>query len=157
MKFNPIAFLINLALTLSVGYLGMLFTQEAVNTWYTTLAKPTFNPPNWIFAPVWTLIFILMALAASIIWQKRTSITHFPRTSAVYLIQLVLNVLWSFLFFYRHEIGMALIEILILLAVVIVNARVFYKIDKTAGLLFLPYILWLAFATVLNYNIFILN
>ena len=157
MKFNPIAFLINLALTLSVGYLGMLFTQEAVNTWYTTLAKPTFNPPNWIFAPVWTLIFILMALAASIIWQKRISITHFPRTSAVYLIQLVLNVLWSFLFFYRHEIGMALIEILILLAVVIVNAQVFYKIDKTAGLLFLPYILWLAFATVLNYNIFILN
>lgn len=156
-KFNPVAFIVNLAITLSVGYLGSWFTLSSVKTWYVTINKPSFNPPDWIFPPVWTGIFILIAIAAYRIWQKKDQIQHFPRTIAVYLIQLILNLLWSFIFFYSRQIGVALFEIVVLLMVVVFNAWVFYKIDKPAGLLFIPYILWLSFATVLTYNIFVLN
>lgn len=156
-KFNPIALVINLAIPLAAGVLGSLLTVPSVKTWYMTLAKPSFNPPNSIFPPVWTSIFILMGISAYLVWQKRDQITHFPRTVAVYAIQLVLNVMWSFLFFYAHSLGGALFEIVFLLIIIIINARVFYKIDKVAGLLFIPYILWVSFATLLTYSIFSLN
>jgi len=157
MKFKPLAFIINIAITLSIGAIGSLATSSSVRTWYPTINKPSFNPPNWVFAPVWTTIFILTGIAAYLVWTRRDRILHFPRTVAIYLIQLILNLAWSFIFFYLHEIGFALAEILILLLVVIVNAIIFYKIDKWAGLLFIPYILWVSFASILNYNLFILN
>lgn len=157
MKFNPVAFIINIAIPLAVGAIGAFFTASSVKTWYVTLAKPTFNPPNEIFAPVWTSLYVLMGISAYLVWQKRHVITQLSRTIAIYLIQLVLNLMWSFIFFYARQIGVALFEILALLLVVVINAWVFYKIDKVAGLLFIPYILWVSFATVLTYNIFILN
>lgn len=157
MKFNPLAFVVNIAIPLAIGAIGAFFTASSVKTWYVTLAKPSFNPPNSIFAPVWTALYILMGIAAYLVWQKRKTIQHFPRTAAIYMMQLLLNLMWSFIFFYAHQIGVALFEIILLLLVVIVNAITFYKIDKTAGLLFIPYILWVSFATVLTYNIFILN
>ena len=157
MKFNPVAFVVNIAIPLAVGATGAFFTASSVKTWYTTLNKPSFNPPNTIFAPVWTTLYIIMGISAYLIWQKRHTIKHFPRTIAIYAIQLILNLMWSFIFFYAHQIGVALFEIIVLLLVVITNALTFYKIDKLAGLLFIPYILWVSFATVLTYNIFILN
>ena len=157
MKFNPVAFVINIAIPLAVGATGAFFTASSVKTWYTTLNKPSFNPPNTIFAPVWTTLYIIIGISAYLIWQKRHTIKHFPRTIAIYAIQLILNLMWSFIFFYAHQIGVALFEIIVLLLVVITNALTFYKIDKLAGLLFIPYILWVSFATVLTYNIFILN
>ena len=156
-KFNFVAFIINLAIPLSIGAIGAYFTASSVDTWYRTISKPSFNPPNGIFGPVWTSLYIMIGISAYLVWQKRARIEQFPRTVAIYLIQLVLNLMWSFIFFYAHELGMALIEIIILLIVIIINARVFYKIDKTAGLLFIPYILWVSFATVLTYSIFSLN
>jgi benzodiazapine receptor len=157
MKFNPIAFVINIAIPLAFGAIGAFFTASSVKTWYTTLTKPSFNPPNEVFAPVWTSLYILMGISAYLVWQKRQTIRQLPRTIALYLIQLVLNLMWSFIFFYAHQIGVALFEIIALLIVVMINAWVFYKIDKVAGLLFIPYILWVIFATILTYNIFILN
>jgi benzodiazapine receptor len=157
MKFNPIAFVINIAIPLAIGAIGAFFTASSVKTWYVMLQKPSFNPPNAIFGPVWTILYIIIGIAAYLVWQKRNTIQKLPRTIAIYLIQLVLNLMWSFIFFYAHQIGVALFEIIFLLFVVIVNAITFYKIDKTAGLLFIPYILWVSFATVLTYNIFILN
>lgn len=157
MKFKPLAFIINIALTLSIGALGGLATAKSVQTWYPTLNKPSFNPPNWLFAPVWTSLYIIIGIAAYLVWVKRDKIEHFPRTVALYLIQLILNLSWSFIFFYLHEIGFALAEIIMLLIAIIANAITFYKIDKVAGLLFIPYILWVSFATFLTYNIFILN
>lgn len=157
MKFNPIAFVVNIALPLAVGAIGAFFTATSVKTWYTTLAKPSFNPPNSIFPPVWTSIFILMGISAYLVWQRRDTVAHFPRTIALYLIQLIMNLMWSFIFFYAHQIGVALVEIVFLLVIIIINATVFYKINKLAGLLFIPYILWVSFATVLTYNIFTLN
>lgn len=157
MKFKPVALIINIAITLGIGALGGYATAQSVKTWYPTLNKPSFNPPNWLFAPVWTSLYIIIGIAAYLIWIKRDQIAHFPRTIALYFIQLILNLCWSFIFFYLHEIGFALFEILILLIIIIINAVVFYKIDKWAGLLFIPYILWVSFASFLTYNIFILN
>lgn len=157
MKFNPIAFVISLAITLSAGALGSILTLTSVKTWYPTLAKPSFNPPDSLFPPVWTCIFILMGVSSYLVWQKRAQIVHFPRTVAVYAIQLVLNIMWSFLFFYAKSVGAALFEIVFLLIAILVNAIMFYKIDKTAGLLFIPYFLWVCFASVLTYSIFSLN
>ncbi|RZJ72627.1 MAG: tryptophan-rich sensory protein, partial [Flavobacterium sp.] len=106
---------------------------------------------------VWTTLYILIGIAAYLVWMKRDKIEHLPRTIAIYFIQLILNLAWSFIFFYLHEIGFALFEIIILLMIIIANAITFYKIDKWAGILFIPYILWVSFASFLTYNIFILN
>lgn len=157
MKFNPIAFVISLAIPLLAGVVGSLLTVPSINNWYIYLAKPSFTPPNSVFAPVWTSLFILMGIAAYRVWQKRDRIVHFPRTVAIYGIQLVLNMMWSFLFFYAHVIGAALFEIIVLLIVIVINGRAFYKIDKTAGLLFIPYFLWVSYATALTASIFMLN
>ncbi len=157
MKFKPLAFIISIAITLSIGALGGWATAQSVKTWYPTLNKPSFNPPNWLFGPVWTSLYILIGIAAYLVWMKRDEIAHVPRTVAIYFIQLILNLGWSFIFFYLHEIGFALAEILVLLAVIILNAVLFYRINKWAGLIFIPYILWVSFAAFLNYNLFILN
>jgi len=139
------------------GALGGLITIRSVKTWYPGIAKPSFNPPNWLFGPVWSTLFVIIAIAAYLVWTQRKHIAHFARTVAIYFIQLILNLGWSFLFFYNHLIGAALIEIVALLAAILINGLVFYKINKTAGLLFIPYFIWVSFATLLNYNIFILN
>ncbi|MFC4210107.1 TspO/MBR family protein [Pedobacter lithocola] len=157
MKFKLLAFIINIAITLSVGVLGGWATAKSVQTWYPTLNKPSFNPPNWLFGPVWISLYLLIGIAAYLVWIRRDEIVHFPRTVAIYLIQLLLNLAWSFIFFYLHEIGIALIEIILLLIFIIINAITFYKINKWAGLIFIPYILWVSFASFLTYNIFILN
>ncbi|MCX2429245.1 MULTISPECIES: TspO/MBR family protein [unclassified Pedobacter] len=157
MKFKPLAFILSILITLSIGALGGYATAQSVRTWYPLLNKPAFNPPNWLFAPVWTSLYVLIGIAAYLVWVKRDRIVHFPRTVAIYFIQLILNLAWSFIFFYLHEIGFALAEIIVLLAVIILNAMMFYKIDKWAGLLFIPYILWVSFASFLTYNLFILN
>lgn len=156
-KFNLLALVLNLALTLGVGALGAWATAKGVKTWYLTLNKPSFNPPNWLFAPVWTTLYILIGISAYLVWQKRKTIPHFPRTIALYFIQLMLNLAWSFIFFYMHEIGFALAEIIGLLIIIVFNAFYFYRIEKWAGILFIPYFFWVAFASFLTYNIFMLN
>jgi benzodiazapine receptor len=156
-SFQPIPFLVNIVIPLIFGVLGGLITVRSVKTWYPGIAKPSFNPPNWLFGPVWSTLFIIIGIASYLVWTKRKQIVRLPRTIAVYFIQLILNLLWSFLFFYSHLIGAALIEIIALLVAIAINGMVFYKIDKTAGLLFIPYFLWVSFATILTYNIFILN
>jgi len=157
MKFKPLALIINLAITLSIGALGGWATAQSVKIWYPTLHKPSFNPPNYLFAPVWTSLYVLIGISAHLVWLKRDQVAHFTRTLVFYFIQLFLNLAWSFIFFYLHEIGLALAEILLLLISIIITAIMFYKIDKWAGLLFIPYILWVSFASFLTYNIFILN
>ncbi|MET3113775.1 benzodiazapine receptor [Pedobacter sp. CG_S7] len=156
-SFQFIPLIINISIPLAFGVIGGLLTSNSVKTWYPTLNKPSFNPPNWIFGPVWTILYILIGIAAYLVWQKRDQVAHFPRIIAVYLIQLVLNLFWSFLFFYAHKIGASLFEISALLIVILINGRMFYKIDKTAGLLFIPYALWVSFATLLTYSIYSLN
>ena len=154
-QFPP--FVINLMIPLFFGVLGGLITINSVRTWYPGIQKPSWNPPNWLFGPVWSTLFIIIGISAYLVWRKRDKIVHFPRTVAIYFIQLVLNLVWSYLFFYHHMIGAALIEIFALLVAIVINGIMFYKIDKTAGILFIPYFLWVSFAAFLTYNIFILN
>jgi benzodiazapine receptor len=156
-RFQAVPFFISILIPMVFGAVGGLITVRSVNTWYPGIAKPSFNPPDWLFGPVWSTLFVLIGIASYLVWRKRAQIAHFSRTIAIYLIQLILNLAWSFLFFYTHLIGAALIEIITLLVVILINGMVFYRIDKTAGLLFIPYFLWVGFASILNYHIFILN
>jgi benzodiazapine receptor len=156
-KFQFVPFVICLVIPLAIGALGSLLTMESVKTWYTTLNKPSFNPPNEIFGPVWSTLYILMGISSYLVWKERKSFSGYNWAVALYFSQLILNLMWSFLFFYQHQIGLALVEIIILLIAIISTAVVFYKVNKAAGLLFIPYILWVSFASYLTYSIFILN
>ena len=121
--------------------------------WYAGLAKPPFNPPNWIFGPVWTLLYIMIALAGWRTWQSK------PRApgTTVWFVQLALNFIWSPVFFGAHQIGIALIVIIMLLAAILIFMVMRWPRDRTAALLFAPYAAWVAFATLLNGSIWILN
>ena len=143
-------------LCLAVSALGGLATSSSVGTWYQTLAKPSFNPPDWVFAPVWTTLYIFMAISGWRVWRTPNSQlrTHALR---VFYVQLVLNLLWSFLFFGMQEIGLALVEIIALLGAIVVTTVLFWRIDRPAGMLFLPYSMWVAFASLLNSALWVLN
>ena len=156
-KFQFLPFIICLLIPLAIGALGGFFTFESVKTWYITLNKPSFNPPNGIFGPVWTTLYTLMGISSYWVWQKRKVVMGYQWALFAYILQLILNLMWSFLFFYQQQIGFALVEIIILLLSIITTAFLFYRIDKRAGLLFIPYILWVSFASYLTYSIYILN
>lgn len=156
-KFQLVPFLICLFIPLLIGFLGSLLTMDSVKTWYLTLNKPSFNPPNAIFGPVWSLLYILMGISSYLVWKKRKTAIGYSWAIGIYVLQLLLNLMWSYLFFYQHQIGFSLIEIGLLLLTIIINAFIFYRIDKAAGWLFVPYILWVSFASYLTYSISILN
>lgn len=153
---NTIKCLVSVAIPLAVGALGSFFTMESVGTWYTTIEKPFFNPPNWIFGPVWTLLFILMGVAFYLVWKKNFG-NDKQKTIGIYAAQLVLNFVWSILFFALHSPLLALINILILWVLIFLNIKIFGKIDPKAGYLLVPYLAWVSFATLLNASIVWLN
>jgi tryptophan-rich sensory protein len=141
-------------LCLAVGGLAGAVTSSAVAEWYPTLQKPSFNPPNWVFAPVWTLLYVMMAVAAWRVWLKGATATG---ALGWFYVQLALNFLWSFLFFGAHAIGVALIELVLLWITIAIAGLKFWQLDKTAGLLFVPYLTWVSFATYLNAGLWWLN
>ena len=149
--------LIAVAVCLGIGFFSGFATQSSIGTWYVTLNKPSFNPPNWIFAPVWTLLYILMGIAAGIVWSKgyyhkwvKTAMYHF-------IFQLLFNGLWSIVFFGFRSPGFALIVILILLVLIILTYKWFKIVSNLAAYLLIPYLLWVSFATILNFSIWQLN
>lgn len=139
----------------SAGFLGAIATTSNIPTWYATLNKPFFNPPSWLFGPVWTLLFLLMGIAFYLIWIKKKSPWH-PSLSW-YWIQLILNTLWSFIFFGAHNPGLALVEIFFLWFAIFKTIKAFSSINQTAAKLLYPYLAWVSFATLLNAAIFWLN
>ena len=146
------------AICLVVGYLSSITTQSSINTWYPTLIKPSFNPPNWLFAPVWTLLFIMMGIAAGMIWKHLESQRELVKKALLFFtVQLLLNALWSYLFFGLNNVLLALIEVILLWLVIYETFHIFRKIDKKAAYLFIPYLIWVAFAAVLNGSIYYLN
>lgn len=141
-----------------VGLLSGLVTQESVDTWYTTLQKPVFNPPSWVFAPVWTTLYILMGIAAGLVWDKmQVNEKNVKKALWFFFVQLGLNALWSFLFFGLQNPMLALIEIVLLLLMIYETYAMFKKVNRPAGYLFIPYIVWVGFALVLNASIWWLN
>ena len=146
------------AICLVVGYLSSITTQSSINTWYPTLIKPSFNPPNWLFAPVWTLLFIMMGIAAGMIWNQLENQRELVKKALLFFtVQLLLNALWSYLFFGLNNVLLALIEVILLWLVIYETFHIFKKIDKKAAYLFIPYLIWVAFAAVFNGSIYYLN
>jgi tryptophan-rich sensory protein len=139
------------------GVIGSLFTTPAISTWYATLAKPSFNPPAWIFAPVWTLLFLLMGVALYLVLRGGMKKTLAKIAVIVFTGQLVLNVIWSVCFFYLKNPFFAFVEIIFLWLAILATIYFFAKINRVAAWLLVPYILWVSFAAFLNFNIWQLN
>ncbi|QOG02799.1 TspO/MBR family protein [Flavobacterium sp. MDT1-60] len=149
---------IALLVCLAVGYSASTVTRPSVETWYPALIKPIFNPPNWIFMPMWTLLYILMAVATGLVWDKiKEQNEAVKKALFFFIIQLTLNAIWSYLFFGLKNPLLALIEIALLWLMIYETYLKFTKINKTAGYLLIPYLAWVAFAAVLNASIWWLN
>lgn len=145
----------------AAGALGSVFTITAIPLWYSALVLPPFSPPNWVFGPVWTLLYTLLGIALYIVWRTRGGDIERGRrrTRAVTLfaVQLILNALWSILFFGLQSPLYALVDIALLVVFISATMVYFFKVNKIAGYLLIPYLLWVIFAGVLNYSIFVLN
>lgn len=149
--------IISIGFCLVAGFIGSIATQSTVTTWYTTIAKPSFNPPNWLFAPVWTTLYVLMGIATGLVWNKgvyhkwvKTALYHFG-------FQLLLNMAWSLVFFGLKEIFGALLIVLSLFVLLLFTFKWFKVVNKTAAYLLIPYIFWVGFASILNFSIWQLN
>jgi len=146
----------SLALPLGLGAVAGIITSDAIPGWYETLNRPSFNPPNWLFGPVWTTLYLLMGISLFLIWkQKRSKARNLA--ILVFLFQQALNFGWSFIFFYFNRIGFALIEICLLWSSIVIMLVLFYKIKPIAAYINIPYILWVTFATLLNASYYLLN
>lgn len=149
--------LVCVGVPLAVGYLGSLLTTPHITTWYSYLSKPFFSPPNWIFAPVWTLLYILMGIAFFLVAKSPKGTRYFRAAYLSFAAQLLLNLYWSFLFFYIKNPPLAFYGVISLWSMIIVNIYYFYQVKKSAAYLLIPYILWVTFAAALNYSIWYLN
>ena len=145
-----------LLLTYAAAALGAYFTLPAIADWYRALAKPPLTPPDWLFAPVWTLLYTGMAVAVWLAWRTRRSTCRF-RGMRLFLVQLLLNLTWTWIFFSQHRPGLALIEIVLLWAAIALTLRTFRTISRPAAWLLLPYLGWVTFAAYLNLGLWRLN
>ncbi len=154
---NILKLVIAIAIPLIVGSTSGFFTITGVESWYQTIQKPSWNPPSWIFGPVWTSLYIMMGIALFLIWKSPLS-SDVKRTAILlFAIQLVLNFFWSFIFFNQHQIGWAFVEIIALWLFILLTIFAFAKINTTAAWLLVPYISWVSFASILNFTIWKLN
>ena len=149
--------LISIGISLSAGLIGSIFTADAIPTWYADLTKPSFNPPNWLFAPVWTTLYILMGVSLYLVWVKEGGKRLKRAAIWFFFFQLILNTLWSILFFGFKNPLLAFIEILMLWLSIGMTIILFQRFSRTAAQLLLPYMVWVTFATVLNGAIMLLN
>ncbi|MBD3304472.1 tryptophan-rich sensory protein [Candidatus Woesearchaeota archaeon] len=146
--------IISLIIPFLAAAIGSIFTAQTLSTWYATLQRPSFSPPSWIFSPVWSILFLLMGFSLYLVWKKGIK----TKTAATFFgIQLGLNALWSVIFFGLQQPLWAFVEIIFLWAAILGTIITFYKIDRRAAYLLIPYLLWVSFAAILNYYIYILN
>ena len=139
------------------GLIGSVATFPSIPTWYASLDKPPFNPPNWIFGPVWTTLYTLMGIAAFLVWRKGIRNREVKIALGIFVVQLVLNTLWSVIFFGLNSLAGGLVVIVVLWIAILLSIITFYRISKVAGVLLIPYILWVSFATILNFSLWQLN
>jgi translocator protein len=149
--------IISIAIPLAVGAIAGFFTTSSVEGWFTSINKPSFNPPNWLFAPVWTALYIMMGIAFFLVWKSNADEKIKQSAMVLFFFQLALNFLWSFIFFYAHQPGWALVDIGALWILIFFTIIWFGKISPAAAWLLVPYICWVSFATVLNFAIWKLN
>ena len=143
-------------LPLGIGAIAGMFTAKAVPEWYASLNRPSYNPPDWLFGPVWTALYILMGISLFLIWKLDAGKER-NLAMLFFLLQLLLNFGWSFFFFYFKMIGVALFEIIVLWIIIVIMLILFYKLKPLASYINIPYLLWVTFATMLNAGYYILN
>lgn len=141
----------------SAGVIGSFFTTPSIPSWYANLTKSALTPPSWVFCPVWTTLFALMGIAAFLVWRKGLDRKNVKIALGIFIGQLVLNTLWSIIFFGLHSPGAAFIEIIFLWLAILSTIIAFAKVSKPTAWLLVPYILWVSFAAYLNYSIYVLN
>lgn len=154
---NTLKLIIAVAIPLVVGGTSGFFTVAGVESWYQAINKPSWNPPNWVFGPVWTSLYILMGVALFLVWKADTSAELKKIAVGLFAIQLLLNFCWSFIFFYLQQPGCAVVELAALWLFILLTIFAFAQVNKTAAWLLVPYISWVSFAGILNYTIWKLN
>jgi translocator protein len=152
-KYPWLALVLLIVVCFAVAGLGGLATSPNIPNWYAGLAKPSWTPPGWLFGPVWSVLYLSMAVAAWLVWRKGNALV--PLT--IFVVQLLFNAAWSWLFFWLHSPGAALVDIVLLWAAILATTIIFWRRSLGAGLLFVPYLAWVSFATALNFAIWILN
>jgi len=155
---SVVRLLVACGLSLAAGAIGSLaVTDPGFSSWYAALEKPGFTPPGWVFGPVWTILYLLMGVAAFLVWQRGLGSRLVRTALASFLVQLVLNAAWSPVFFGLHRIGLALGIVVLLWVAIALTMYWFFRVSRPAGMLLVPYLLWVSFATVLNASIWHLN
>lgn len=150
-------FIISIIICQLAGVFGSIFTRPAIPIWYANLNKPSFTPPNWVFSPVWITLFALMGISAFLVWNKGINYQGVKKALTVFIVQLILNAFWSVVFFGLKSPLFGFLVIIILWIAILLTILNFFKVTKTAGLLLMPYILWVSFAAALNFSIWRLN
>jgi translocator protein len=154
---QPKKLIASILLTLSISIVAASATTSSISSWYVGLNKPFFNPPNWLFGPVWTVLYIAIAIAWYLIWKQGWEKKEVKQAGYLYIFQLVLNFLWSFSFFAAQSPLLGLVNIVVLLVAIILTMKKFKPLSKAALYLFIPYLAWVSFATLLNGAILVLN
>lgn len=154
---NWVKLLISIGLPLGAGAIAGLFTSAEINGWFQTIQKPSWQPPNWVFGPVWTALYVLMGIAFYLVWTSPAPVGRKRMAIILWLVQLVFNFFWSYIFFKQKEIDWALAEILILWFFILLTILYFSRISKLAAWLMVPYISWVSFASLLTFAIYELN
>jgi tryptophan-rich sensory protein len=153
-----IQIIISVLIAQAAGAIGAVATQSSVSTWYTTLDKPWFTPPNWLFGPAWITLYTLMGIAAWLVWKKGGFSDQAVRAALIaYGVQLLINTTWSPVFFGARAPGAGLIVIVVMLVAIVVTIYLFARHSKAAAWLMVPYVLWVSYATALNFEIWRLN
>jgi tryptophan-rich sensory protein len=154
---NILKLIISIAIPVAVGATSGFFTISGVESWYQTINKPSWNPPSWIFGPVWTTLYVMMGIALFLVWKSDASEGVKKTAISLFAVQLILNFFWSFIFFNQQQPGWALVEIIAMWVFILLTIFAFAKVSKPAAWLLVPYISWVSFATILNYTIWELN
>jgi len=149
--------IVAIAVCQMAGLVGSIFTAPSIATWYATLRKPDFTPPNWLFGPVWTTLYLLMGISLYIVWNFGLERSKTRRSITIFSVQLALNTTWSYLFFTMKSPKLAFIEIIALWIAIFATMISFSKISKASGLMLTPYLIWVSLASYLNYMIIVLN
>ena len=154
---SSLKLIVSFAMPFIAGVIGSRLTIKEIPVWYREIKKPSFTPPSWVFAPAWTILYALMGTAFYLIWTCPASCAVRHAAMSLFLVQLVVNALWSFLFFRMHRLILALVDLALLWVLVLALTVIFWKIDLAAGILLIPYAAWVSFAMILNYAVWRMN
>jgi len=154
---NILKLIASIILCQLAGIVGSLATIPSIPTWYALLKKPSFTPPNWIFGPIWTGLYALMGISLFMVWQRRADHLQVKTAFIFFFLQLILNAIWSVVFFGLRLPLLGLIDIILLWIAILLTIQNFFKVSKMAGLLLVPYLLWVSFAALLNFSLWVLN